>query len=72
MLHLLDEVSQQIEGVFCSDVTTNELSCPKPVFWQGVEVLSNCYLKVASLMFPCINFGSYGPGQETLCNWSSH
>lgn len=30
-------------------------------------MLSNCYLKVASLMVFCINFGSYGLGQETFC-----
>jgi len=44
----------------------SELTCPKLVFWQQEEALSNCYIKILCLMFPCINFGSLGLVQETF------
>lgn len=66
VLGLLNKIFQQKEVVFCSDVNMSELTCPKLVFWQGGEVLSNCYLKIPFLMFPWINFGSHDLVQETF------
>lgn len=62
MLSLPNQIFQQKEEeVFCSDVNMSELTC------QGGELLSNCCLKVTSLMFPSMKFTSHGMFEKAFC-----